>query len=124
MKNRRRSPGTKRTPRPFSPSDKPSASPPLWEGARVAETPAIPYGATHVRSIPAGEFKARCLELMDQVRDRHESIVVTKHGTPVAKLVPYEQEPPDIFGFMKGTVLWYGDIVSPIDVEWDALADE
>jgi antitoxin (DNA-binding transcriptional repressor) of toxin-antitoxin stability system len=49
--------------------------------------------------------------------------VVTKHGIPVAKLVPYEEEAPDIVGFMKGSVLWSGDIVSPIDSEWEALAD-
>jgi prevent-host-death family protein len=95
----------------------------MWTKARIAETAAVPYGSPRLRSIPAGEFKAKCLELMDQVHDRHESIVVTKHGVPVAKLVPYEQDIPDIFGFLKGTVLSYGDIVSPIDVEWDAIAD-
>jgi len=57
---------------------------------------------------------------MDQVRDYHQSLIITKHGTPVAKLVPYEEERQSLVGFMKGTVLWSGDLLSPIDAEWDA----
>lgn len=89
--------------------------------ARVAETAPQPYrfGARETR-ISASEFKARCLELMDTVHDKHEQIVITKHGTPVAKLVPVDKEPHDIWGYLRGSVLWYGDLISPIDVEWDA----
>ena len=87
---------------------------------RVATT-ATPGGR---REIPAGKFKAECLALMDRVRERGEEYVITKHGKPVAKLVPVEDQPvPSLWGCMKGTVLWYGDIISPIDVEWEALQD-
>jgi prevent-host-death family protein len=41
--------------------------------------------------IPAGEFKAKCLKLMDQVARSGVPIVITKHGKPVAKLVPPRQ---------------------------------
>ncbi len=89
--------------------------------ARVAEAAAQPYNAgVRETRISASEFKARCLELMDTVRDRHETIIITKHGTPVAKLVPFEDELPNAVGYMCGSVLWYGDLISPIDVEWDA----
>jgi prevent-host-death family protein len=72
-------------------------------------------------SIPAGEFKTHCLELMDEVRDRHREIVITKRGKPVAKLVPFvEEKRPDIFGCMKGTVTILGDIVGPTGEVWDA----
>ena len=71
-------------------------------------------------SIPAGQFKAKCLKLMDEVRDRHCEIVITKRGKPVAKLVPFEQKRPDIFGCMKGTVTILGDIVGPTGEIWDA----
>ena len=77
-------------------------------------------------SVPAGVFKATCLELMDRVRDRREEIVITKYGRPVAKLVPViDAGAPrgTAWGWMKGTVLWYGDIISPIDVEWEAMKD-
>ena len=40
-------------------------------------------------SVAAAEFKAKCLELMDRVRETGTEYVVTKHGVPVAKLVPY-----------------------------------
>ncbi|MBI3665967.1 MAG: type II toxin-antitoxin system Phd/YefM family antitoxin [Acidobacteria bacterium] len=73
--------------------------------------------------IPAGEFKARCLELMDQVRDRHAEIVITKYGKPVAKLVPFEEKPPAIFGLLKGTVIYHDDIVGPTGERWDADND-
>ena len=77
------------------------------------------------REIPAGEFKAKCLALMDRVCERREEYVITKHGKPVAKLVPVEdtEAAATAWGSMKGTVLWYGDLISPIDVEWDALKD-
>ncbi len=76
--------------------------------------------ATKVTSMPAGEFKARCLKLLDEVRDRRCEIVITKHGKPVAKLVPFEEKRPDIFGYAKGTVTILGDIVGPTGEIWDA----
>ena len=73
--------------------------------------------------IKAGEFKAKCLELMDLVAQGHEEIIITKRGKPVAKLVPIDNKPiRDSFGWMKGTSVILGDIISPIDVEWDANA--
>jgi prevent-host-death family protein len=51
------------------------------------------------RTIQAGEFKARCLQLMEEVAAYGESIVVTKRGRPVARLVPYvEAEAPSLRG--------------------------
>lgn len=71
-------------------------------------------------TIAAGEFKAKCLKLLDEVAATRETLVITKHGKPVAQLVPL---PPavDPFGAMRGSVLWEGDIVSPLDVEWEAM---
>lgn len=70
--------------------------------------------------IPAGEFKAKCLKLMDQVRDTGTEIVITKRGTPVAKLVPVETgKHPPLSGFMKGTVEIKGDIIGPFHEEWE-----
>ena len=50
---------------------------------------------------------------MDDVQARHETIVITKHGKPVAKLVPVEPQGDDIFGFLRGKVTITGDVVSP-----------
>lgn len=71
--------------------------------------------------IAAGQFKAQCLQLMDQVQQSREEIVITKHGKPVAKLVPVdESEPRSILGYLQGTVEIVGDIVSPLEEEWEA----
>ncbi len=72
-------------------------------------------------NIAASEFKARCLKLMDKVNRDREEIVITKRGKPVAKLVPAaDEDKPCGHGCMKGTGMIIGDIISPIDVEWDA----
>jgi prevent-host-death family protein len=70
----------------------------------------------------ASEFKAKCLALMDEVTETGEDIIVTKHGKPVAKLVPYQAKPKcNPFGILKDDLIITGDIMSPIDVEWDAM---
>jgi prevent-host-death family protein len=71
--------------------------------------------------IPAAEFKARCLELMNRVREARAEYVITKHGQPVARLVPVDDAPPEVFGRLAGTVTHEGDIVSPVAVQWEAL---
>lgn len=71
-------------------------------------------------TIPAGEFKAKCLKLMDEVQVRHQPIIITKHGKPVAQLVPIEDSVVENFGCMQGMITIQDDIVQPIDVVWDA----
>ncbi|MGV3708799.1 MAG: type II toxin-antitoxin system Phd/YefM family antitoxin [Gemmatimonas sp.] len=56
------------------------------------------------RSIPASEFKARCLELMDEVNATRAELVITKHGTAVARLVPVDDSAASALGFLRGTV--------------------
>ena len=74
--------------------------------------------------ISAAEFKARCLKLMDDVAKTRQSIVITKRGKPVAKLVPAEPVPrKPLFGCMAGTVTFEGDLLAPLDVEWEAQAE-
>jgi prevent-host-death family protein len=73
--------------------------------------------------IPAGEFKAKCLKLLDEVQQQRRQIVITKRGKPVARLMPLVEDLPDIFGRMKGTVEILGDIVSPTGEIWNADKD-
>jgi len=74
-------------------------------------------------TVPAGEFKAKCLQLMDLSHKTREIIVVTKRGVPIAKLVPYEDNPPSLFGFLRGTINIKGDIVASTGEEWDATSE-
>ncbi len=71
-------------------------------------------------NIQAGKFKAQCLQLMDEVSNKHFSLVITKHGKPIAKLVPIEVTEKNIFGCLKNTVTIRGDIIEPIDSDWEA----
>jgi prevent-host-death family protein len=74
------------------------------------------------RTIKASEFKAKCLALMDEVARTGERIVITKNGEPVAELGPVATEKKkDLFGLLKDELIITGDIMSPIDVEWDAM---
>jgi len=68
----------------------------------------------------AAEFKAKCLQLMDLAEQKHETIVITKRGTPIAKLVPYEDKPLHLFGFLKDTVVIKENIIESLEETWDA----
>ena len=79
--------------------------------------------AVFERQISAGEFKTRCLRLMDEVARERTPLVITKRGKAVARLVPVDDHPIEPFGCMAGTIEIIGDIVSPIDEEWTADAE-
>jgi len=71
--------------------------------------------------IAAGEFKAKCLALLDEVQQTRKEYVITKRGKPVARLVPAEtpKKTKDVFGRMKGTGKILGDIFSTGE-RWEA----
>jgi len=75
-------------------------------------------------SIPAAVFKAECLKLMDEVARTGQPVVITKHGRPVAQLVPVPAEPKSLFGYMRNTVTIKGDIVAPTGESWSAVSGE
>ncbi len=72
------------------------------------------------RIVPAGVFKAKCLHMLDEVRDRRLEYVITKRGRPVARLVPADEAAPEVFGRMRGTAEIVGDIVAPVGERWEA----
>jgi prevent-host-death family protein len=73
------------------------------------------------RIIKASEFKAKCLAVLDEVERTRQTVVITKRGKPVAELVPHKSEKREFIGLLKGRMEIIGDIISPIDVEWEAL---
>lgn len=72
------------------------------------------------KTIPAGEFKAKCLHIMDEVNLHHKTVIITKHGKPIAKLIPFEEHPISLFGALQGSVKIKGDIVELSGDEWEA----
>lgn len=67
-----------------------------------------------MKYMPAGEFKARCLRVMEEVKAYRTSVVITKKGRPVAKLVPADEPATDVFGCMTGTAEIVGDVEAPV----------
>jgi antitoxin (DNA-binding transcriptional repressor) of toxin-antitoxin stability system len=81
-----------------------------------------PTGEHSMQTIKASEFKAKCLALMDEVARTGKTMVVTKNGKPVAELRAYTgKRPKSPIGLHKGLIRIDGDIVSPLDLEWEAL---
>jgi len=76
-----------------------------------------------MKTIPAGQFKAQCLKVMEEVRSRRSPVLITKRGKPLAKLVPPDEKPPDILGCLAGRIEILGDIVSPVTPleDWESL---
>ena len=71
------------------------------------------------KTMPAGTFKATCLSVLDEVARTGKAVVVTKRGKAVARVVPLERKPtkgPPL----AGSVVYEGDIVSPIRLDWEA----
>jgi prevent-host-death family protein len=68
-----------------------------------------------MKTISAADFKARCLNLMEDVRKTREPVLITKRGKPVAKLVPADKTGTDLIGRLEGIIKILGDIESPID---------
>jgi prevent-host-death family protein len=76
-----------------------------------------------MKTMAAGSFKVHCLAVMDEVQAKKETIVITKRGKPVAKLVPADKEKDDIYGFLAGRGTITGDVVAPAlsREEWGKL---
>lgn len=66
------------------------------------------------KEIPAGEFKARCLAILDDVAETGEEVVVTKRGRAVARVVPVEPARP-----LEGSIIREGNLIDPIDAAWE-----
>ncbi len=85
-------------------------------------------GFGKARQIAAGEFKAKCLGLIDEVNETGQEVIITKRGKPTAKLVPFTapNNVDSFFGRLKGMVEIVGDpddLVKPIFPleDWDML---
>ena len=70
-----------------------------------------------MKQIAAAKFKEQCLSILDEVAA--EGLVITKHGRPVAKLIPIRAESADLIGSLKGKLQVKGDILST-RVHWRA----
>ena len=76
------------------------------------------------KSVPAGQFKDRCLALMDEVAQSGAELLITKHGRPVVRISPADiadHSQTIIFGCLAGSVTYNeANVTDPIDEVWDA----
>jgi antitoxin (DNA-binding transcriptional repressor) of toxin-antitoxin stability system len=71
------------------------------------------------RMIKASEFKAKCLKLMDEIKESGDVLVITKKGEPVAELRPPRHKRRSLWGLHAGQIKIHGDIVGPAFDEKD-----
>ena len=72
------------------------------------------------KSVPATQFKARCLALLEEVRETRQPLLVTRHGKPVAEIVPYTPGEAHRANPLKGSIVFQGDLIEPIPEQWDS----
>lgn len=78
---------------------------------------------TSEHTIAAGEFKTKCLGIMESIHETGLPVVITKRGVPMVKIIPYvEKEKPkkSLFAAMQGTITINADIIEPIGEPWEA----
>jgi prevent-host-death family protein len=70
----------------------------------------------------AGEFKQRCLTVIETVRTTREPILITKRGRPMVKVMPAGNPARRFLGRLEGMVRIVGDIESPLEPlkAWEA----
>lgn len=72
------------------------------------------------KMVAATEFKAHCLALLEEVRQTRHSLLVTRHGRPVAEVFPYTPKDNERANPLKGSILFEGDVISPLKEQWDS----
>ena len=75
-----------------------------------------------MRTIKASEFKAKCLPIMYEVATTGEAVLITKNGVPITQLIPARRRPGSLFGALQGSIPTRGDIITPVDAQWDVLS--
>jgi prevent-host-death family protein len=72
------------------------------------------------KRVPATEFKAHCLALLEEVRETRQALLVTRHGRPVVEICPYVPKDPQHANPLRGSIIFQGDLISPIEGTWDS----
>ncbi len=73
--------------------------------------------------ISASDFKKYFLSLVDEVKNKHSSFVITKRKIPIAQVIPLDngdKKKKSYFGFLKGSIKINDDIVNTtFEDEWE-----
>ena len=73
--------------------------------------------------INAVQFRANCFKILDEVKQSHKEVIITKRGKPIAKLVHINQDKAKdpLLGAMEGIGRSLGDLTKPVMdyTEWE-----
>jgi prevent-host-death family protein len=83
-----------------------------WDNGHIIVV--ILEGEGVMKTMAAAQFKAQCLTVMDHVSQSGSAIVITKHGKPVVKVVPIDEDEDAIFGALAGVARVTGDIETTV----------
>jgi prevent-host-death family protein len=72
-----------------------------------------------MKTIGAAKFKEQCLAILDRLEP--DGVVITKHGRPVARLLPFPRSSPRLIGSLRDKITVCGDLMST-GARWDAEA--
>lgn len=73
-----------------------------------------------MKDVTATEFKSRCLALIDEVNRTRHPLRITRHGKPVAEIVPPSAGADHDSNPLKGSILFQDDLIAPVAVDWDS----
>jgi prevent-host-death family protein len=70
-----------------------------------------------MQRVAAAKFKAQCLSLLDRLDA--EGLVITKHGKPIARVLPIARSSAELIRVLRGKIAVCGNLVTS-GVKWDA----
>jgi prevent-host-death family protein len=70
-----------------------------------------------MKRIAAAKFKEQCLAILDRLGP--EGVVVTKHGRPVARVLPVQESSAELIGALAGQITVKGDLLST-GIAWES----
>ena len=83
--------------------------------------PPQPGRASGTDVIAVSDFKARCLEILETLRTTGHELTLTRHGDPIARVVPITSRARPLRGSLQGQLEILGDIVETDSSEdWEA----
>lgn len=74
-----------------------------------------------MKTVGVGKFKAQCLALINEVARSNEPLIITKYNKPVVKVTSYSTQKNVKNKPLKDAAIYIGDIISPINEEWEVL---
>ena len=72
-------------------------------------------------TISKSKLKPRLLEILREVERSRKEMVITDHGRPVLKILPYSAKPSETLKTLRGSVVEYMDPTEPVESSWNAL---